>query len=58
MIVLNLEVIHINRLSSFFNEEVLNNQVLTINAYKDVTNEKISCVDKASVLDVERVVNG
>ena len=57
MIILNLEVVYCFRIFAFFNDAIRNNQIIAVNAYKGITNKKISCVDKASVLDVERVVN-
>ena len=56
MIILNLKIIHGNRLVKFFNPMFLNKQIFAIYAYKFITNEKISCIDKAPALNIKRVI--
>ena len=52
MIILNLKIINVNRLVKFFNPMFLNKQIFAIYTDELITDKKISCIDKASALNV------
>ncbi len=56
MMIFNLEVININGYICFLYVVLLNKQIFAIYAYKFITNEKISCIDKAPALNIKRVI--
>ena len=56
MIIFNLKIVNSSRLVKFFNPMFLNKQIFAIYADKFITNEKISCIDKASALYIKRVI--
>ena len=56
MIIFNMKVINVNRLVKFFNPMFLNKQIFAIYADKFITDKKVSSIDKASALNVERVI--
>ena len=58
MIIFNLKIVNSSRLVKFFNPMFLNKQIFAIYADKFITNEKISCIDKASALYIKRVIFG
>ena len=58
MMIFNLEVININGYICFLYVVFLNKQIFAIYADKFITNEKISCIDKASALYIKRVIFG
>ena len=58
MIIFNLKIVNSSRLVKFFNPMFLNKQIFAIYADKFITDKKVSSIDKASALNVERVIFG